>query len=172
MFQYSKTDDSRGECDPGPLDDSQPVVADAELTEALEPADGAFNNPADLVEDVSVRRTTPSNRRLDARPTQQSASDFAVDDDKIGVERSRFLGKAQDVEVQPTPQSELLPQAETAIRGVSLTAVFLGNVLPSNARVVRTYQIALNAMIRCPIQGRPPEGPTGDSGGRRWARSL
>ena len=55
-MQAAEANDAGGQCVPGVLNHGQAVVADAKPAQALEPADGPLDPPADFPQTAAVRR--------------------------------------------------------------------------------------------------------------------
>src|SRR5437763_15314208 len=77
-MQEAEANDAGGQGVPGILNHAQTVVADAHPAQALEPADGPLDHPADLPQPAAVRRLPPGDVRLDAQPGQDPPGVVAV----------------------------------------------------------------------------------------------
>src|SRR4051794_17144890 len=93
-MRHAEADDARGQGVPCLLDDLEAVVADPHPAKALEPGDGAFDDPADLAQTAAVGRPPLGDERLDAQPAEQPAGVVAVVS-AVGVQLvGRLLGAA------------------------------------------------------------------------------
>ena len=86
-MEYSKADYCEGELESGVNDSGVSVIADAHATQALDPAEGAFDGPADSPQSGTVRAVASTDGRADATSRLRLPSGQSVVS-SVGEERN------------------------------------------------------------------------------------
>ena len=77
-MEDSKADYCEGEVEPGVDDGGVAVIADSHATQALDPAEGPFDGPADSPQSGTVRAVSVTDGGVDATSRQRIPSGLAI----------------------------------------------------------------------------------------------